>query len=456
MAKIREDKNGNSLYQFTLHGKRRTLYLGAITARVRDTWERHLPELVAATKSGCSPEESTAAWLGRIDIAYHRRLVGVGLTKPREADQEQQRTTLKGFIDSYINGRDDVKPNTLTIYQSTRRCLLEFFGPDRDLQSITPADADDWRRWLARPKNKRNPKAGGQGIGENTVRRRCGVAKQFFRAAVRRRLISENPFGDMKDITVRANRERDYFVSRDEAAKVLGACPDAQWKLLFALSRFGGLRCPSEHLELRWGDVNWDRGTIVIRSSKTEHHADGGVRTIPIFPELRSHLQAVYDEFIEDFDPKAQRLSEQPIITRYRDTRSNLRTQLDRIIAKAGLTPWPKRFQNLRSTRETELMEYFPSHVVCAWIGHTEAVARENYLQVTDEHFAMAAAKETGLLAQNLQPVADTSCQDTTAEPEEFLDRGESEMYSTCGASGARPAGLEPATPGSEDQCSIH
>ena len=111
---------------------------------------------------------------------------------------------------------------------------------------------------------------------------------------------------------------------------------------MFALSRFAGLRCPSEHLALRWGDVNWETGTIVIRSSKTEHHTDGGLRTIPTFGELRPYLQQAYDEFLEGFDLKAHRLSEQPFITRYRDSRSNLRSQIDRIIAKAGLVPWPK------------------------------------------------------------------------------------------------------------------
>ena len=79
------------------------------------------------------------------------------------------------------------------------------------------------------------------------------------------------------------------------------------------------------------------------------------------------------------------------VITRYRDPSSNLRTQLHRIIAKAGLKPWPKLFQNLRSTRETELAETWPMHVVCAWIGISEAVAQKHYLQVTDEHFEQAA-----------------------------------------------------------------
>lgn len=82
-----------------------------------------------------------------------------------------------------------------------------------------------------------------------------------------------------------------------------------------------------------------------------------------------------------------------------------------------------------------------------------QAEARQHYLQVTDQYFAKAAATSTDLLAQNLQPGADTCCQDTTADPEELSDHEDSHMYSTCGASVARPAGLEPATPGSEDQC---
>jgi hypothetical protein len=65
---------------------------------------------------------------------------------------------------------------------------------------------------------------------------------------------------------------------------------------------------------------------------------------------------------------------------------------LSRIIRKAGLKPWPKLFQNLRSTRETELADQFPQHVVCAWIGNSQVVAAKHYLQVTDDHFAAGAA----------------------------------------------------------------
>ena len=45
--------------------------------------------------------------------------------------------------------------------------------------------------------------------------------------------------------------------------------------LIFALSRFAGLRCPSEHLALRWSDINWERSRMIVQSPKTEHHEGG-------------------------------------------------------------------------------------------------------------------------------------------------------------------------------------
>lgn len=56
--------------------------------------------------------------------------------------------------------------------------------------------------------------------------------------------------------------------------------------------------------------------------------------------------------------------------------------------------PWGKPWQNLRSTRETELVETFPVHVAAAWLGNTEAVAKKHYLQVTGEHFKQAVKSD--------------------------------------------------------------
>ncbi len=66
------------------------------------------------------------------------------------------------------------------------------------------------------------------------------------------------------------------------------------------------------------------------------------------------------------------------MISRYRNATQNLRTRLQKIIRRAGLEPWPKLWQNLRATRETELAEIFPVHVVSAWIGNSVTVAAKH------------------------------------------------------------------------------
>jgi hypothetical protein len=66
-----------------------------------------------------------------------------------------------------------------------------------------------------------------------------------------------------------------------------------------------------------------------------------------------------------------------------------------RILKRAKIRSWPKLFQNLRSSRETELMAVYPAHVVCAWLGNTPKVAMKHYLQVTDEDYRRAAGSPT-------------------------------------------------------------
>jgi integrase len=259
---------------------------------------------------------------------------------------------LGAFIESYIAVRTDAEPGMKLSLRICGDTLIDYFGANKSLADVTDGDAEEFRLAIRRR------------LSENAVSRICGRAHQFFNAAVKRRLIASNPFSEIKGINVMTNKSREHFISRDVADKVLAACPDAQWRLLFALSRFGGLRCPSEHLALRWSDINWEQGTMTVQSPKTEHHSGKEDRVVPIFAELRPFLDAVFEKTAD---------SSKFVITRYRDTKANLLIQLERIILNAGLTPWQKPFENLRNSRETELADNFPMHVVCAWIGNSQA-----------------------------------------------------------------------------------
>ena len=142
-----------------------------------------------------------------------------------------------------------------------------------------------------------------------------------------------------------------------------------------------GLRTPSETLSLRWGDVNWAENRITVRVPKLEHIEGKGERIIPLFGELRPYLEAAFDEAAE---------GTVHVITQYRDGETNLRTELLRIIRRAGLTPWPRVFHNLRGSRENELAAVYPIHVAAAWCGNTSMIAAKHYLTVTDNYFATA------------------------------------------------------------------
>ncbi len=392
MASISKQRNGRRTIQFFgPDKKRRSIRLGKVSDRMARSIKVKVEDLVSAAIAKQPVSDETARWVAQLDDEMTGKLSRVGLIR------ERQNPSLAKFLDNYIESRQDVEAGTRSNYQQVKQNLVDFFGPDKRLCDITPGDADKFKLWLLTEANSTTE----GGLADSTANRRIRRAKQFFTAAVRSRLIPSSPFEDVK-AGQQANAERFHFVTREDTAKVLEACPDAQWRAIVALARFGGLRTPSETLALEWGHFNLD-ALRALRDPKgfSEHpedYADAKItvtspktrkvgkpsRVVPLFPELVPYLA----DLLELAEPEARY-----VITRYRNGRSNLRPQLLRIIRKAGVSEWPKPYQNMRSTRETELADQFPIHVVCEWIGNTEAVARKHYLQITDKHFAKAVQK---------------------------------------------------------------
>ena len=331
--------------------------------------------LLASKVSGCPWDNELARWVAALPDKLAEKLANSGLIPGCRSTAGD---TLGPFLEAYLVKRSDVKGGTKVTYGHTCRNLLGFFGADKPLRAITKGDADDFRRYLFDQK-----------LATATVNRRCGAAKTFFRTAVRHEMIPRNPFEELK-ATVHGNRERMRFVTLDTIQSVIDTCPDFEWRLLVALARYGGLRVPSEALSLRWEDVDWEHDRIRVISPKTAHHPGRESRLIPLFPELRPYLE----EAREQAEPGAEyvialwRHAAEKTPTGWKSC--NLRSQFQKIIRRAGIEPWPKPWQNLRSSRETELAETYPIHVVCAWIGNTKSVAMEHYLQVTEDHFQQA------------------------------------------------------------------
>ena len=364
------DSAGRQGYRvrFYVGPRRREVYFAGLskkTERQANIVARYCDELAQAKSNGVGAAPDAIAWAASVEGKLRENLVAWGLADPTSAKLTTDAGRLLGaFLSAYITSRSDVKPSTITCYMQTKRLLVEFFGESHPLRSITLADADRWKRWMLAEKK----------LAIATVSKHGKKAKTMFLDAVRDRLLLSSPFVDMKGGS-ECNPERQFFITKDVARKVSEACPDADWRLIFALTRFGGLRCPSEVLGLRWTDVDWDAGRLRIEPVKTE------LRFLPMFHEIRKALEESWEAAPE---------GAVYCVGRYRGVDTNLRSQFMRILAAAGVAPWPKLFVNLRSTRRTELQESFPDHVVNKWLGHSGKVAEKHYLQVTDEHWGKA------------------------------------------------------------------
>jgi len=399
-------------------GGRKILALGTASRDRAELACRRTGKLVAALQTGADLDEELTRWVAKLPDKLRSKMESVGLLEPPE---KPAAVTLDAFLTAYLARREDVKDSTKINWGHTIRNLKDFFGGDRMMSELSKADAADFLVYLKTKAGDPKP------LAPDTIRKRISNAKQFCGDAVDRRLISANPFHGMESST-KGNRERDFFVTQDMAYKVLDACPDREWRLVFALTRFGGLRCPSEHCLLKLADVDWSRERFKVTSPKTEHHDGKAYRWVPLFPELRPFLEECWE---------AAEPGQEYFVTRLKDSTQNLRTQLIKIIRRAGLEPWPKLFQNLRSTRQTELEEIFPSHVVCAWIGNSQKVAAKHYLQVTDDHFEKASRARCA---------TSTAPQGVANKTSDAMEHAQNSMFSHDVAMPVGVTGLEPVT----------
>ena len=174
------------------------------------------------------------------------------------------------------------KASTETFYGHTRRNLVDFFGAGKLMRTITTEDADRWSAWL-----KSN-----EGLSPATVGRRVVAARTLIAQGHSMEARHSNPFAGIK-----AGRQTNDCANATFRAPVLdhviAETPDLEWKVIIALSRYGGLRCVSEHFALKWADIDWHRGEIRVTVPKLAHIEGCGTRMVSLFPELRTPAQVV-------------------------------------------------------------------------------------------------------------------------------------------------------------------
>ena len=157
-----------------------------------------------------------------------------------------------------------------------------------------------------------------------------------------------------------------FLVPADWVEQCIRKAPCEDWRIILAFARYAGMRSHECRIQ-RWEDIDLPNSRMIIRSNKTPP-----VRSCPIFPELRQHLLRA-----KEMAPDGAEF----VQTRYSHD-ANILTTLEKIVTRAGLVPWPKLMQNLRATRETELLAHYPAKDVTSWLGNSPAAAAKHYSMV--------------------------------------------------------------------------
>lgn len=362
---------------------KRSIYLGRISKRSAEEIRSKLSELIDSRDCGVEPPAAAVKWLSSVPAGKLRD----ALTKHgfRSSDYDRRtRTvpTLRDWIASFIERqkptwRDDA--TTESNYRQTERWAAAYFGDRMLLTELQPSNISAWRAWMQTPDATKKRALVANGASKHLKR-----MKTILEAAVEEDWFPKNPA--KKEKCPAEISKGKIYIPRDEFLRVLAEAPNDEWRCVLTLARVGGLRVPSELQGLEWEGVSWSAQTLRIISPKGEN--DGkGVRIAPLFPELREVLERLWE---------AAPVGARWILPTFRDrgAEANLRQGVLRMTSRAGVH-WPEPFRSMRSSAATDLHDHFPSHVVVAWMGHTELTAERHYLQTTRDHIDRAVTLRT-------------------------------------------------------------
>jgi integrase len=175
-----------------------------------------------------------------------------------------------------------------TSFQNWKRFCLEnfkvFFGEETRLVNIRYVDLETYRNHL---RSKPTPK--GTRRTDAAVNRELSCLHHLFRKAAEWEMVERSPFDRGKSLLLKENNKRLRFLSEEEIAKLLVACPTYLRKIV-ECALLTGMR-KGEILSLRWAQIR--NGFIYLEKTKTNE-----AREIPIgdsldqlFREIRREQQ---------------------------------------------------------------------------------------------------------------------------------------------------------------------
>lgn len=344
-------------------GKRLSVWLGTIRDREAMAVKLHVEAIIASQRMQTPLPAETARWLKDLPAELRLRLRDV-LGAAKSVDEA---------VEAYVSEMEtQLKDATLRTQADTLEQFAADFG-SQQLRSLTGAAIDQWLR-------ERN-------VAESTIGKHAKHLRTWLKWCLAKHYCDA-------DLTIATAATigvgHKEFVPLDEFQRVIDFfVHDPEMQCVLALSRWSGLRMPSEAVTLRRSAIDFENNRLKIDDSKRTKRRSRGppkVRELPLFTGLVPYIEPMMRLPRGPHDYLLPTLGGSDAAR----TGSLLRNRVYRALDKLGIPRWPKVFHSPRATRETELMEVVGPKAASEWIGNSAAVAVRNYELVRGETWAKA------------------------------------------------------------------
>jgi integrase len=215
------------------------------------------------------------------------------------------------------------------------------------------------------------------------VNRDLAVLRRMLTLAKKRRLIGQNPFGEVEFLEERKQRRQPHILTFEDQERLL-AVAAPRLRVLIMLLTETGLRVNKEALQLRWEDIDLKEGSLRVRDSKTP----AGKRVVPLSSLCKAELERWKNLTGPEFSEFVFPCFSNPRHPLYGSGRKAWRTALK----KAGLPHFP--IYDLRHTFATRLHAAGESPLTVAqMLGHSSTAIVSTYAKTLEEHLRGAIRK---------------------------------------------------------------
>ncbi len=202
----------------------------------------------------------------------------------------------------------------------------------------------------------------------SSVHRELSTLRRMLNYAVNQGWLLANPFSRTEGLISNASeRSREKVLTYEEETRLLNACEGARLHLKrILICALDTAMRPEEIFKLLWGDVDFDKGVIVIRAENTKIEVE---RIVGITPRLRDELESLWE--VSQRDP-----SQSVFGIRYVQTSFRTACRI------AGLQGF--RFRDCRHTATTRMVNSgMPQAEIMKTTGHTQLKTFLRYVNLT-------------------------------------------------------------------------